>query len=175
MSRDPPQDGPERWKAVDEYLRGLFVPPDPALDAALRATAEAGQEHTRVMVYGPVRTSRIAYRRRGKENLYPQDAELNLAAAHSYSAGIVKRAARASAIVPFEQAAARVSAAGAITLGKRQAEELVSAPTRTRSCPRLCGRGGRRRCRRRGRCREACRFRYLRSDGVVPLNVSQGL
>ena len=42
MSRDPPQDGPERWKAVDEYLRGLFVPPDPALDAALRATAEAG-------------------------------------------------------------------------------------------------------------------------------------
>ena len=29
------------------------------------------------MIYGPVRTSRIAYRKQGKENLYPQDAELN--------------------------------------------------------------------------------------------------
>ena len=29
------------------------------------------------MIYGPVRTTRIAYRKKGKENLYPQDAELN--------------------------------------------------------------------------------------------------
>ena len=76
-------------------------------------------------MYGPVRTSRIAYRRRGKENLYPQDAELNWAGGHSYPAGVEKRAAKASAIVPFEQAAAQVSAQGAIRLGKRQAEELA--------------------------------------------------
>jgi hypothetical protein len=94
-------------------------------DGGVRRTAEDGQEHTRVMIFGPVRTSRTAYRRKGKENLYPQDAELNWAGLHSYSAGVEKRAAKASAIVPFEQAAAQVSAQGAIRLGKRQAEELA--------------------------------------------------
>lgn len=32
----------ERWAAVDGYLNDLLVPPDPALDAALAASAEAG-------------------------------------------------------------------------------------------------------------------------------------
>ncbi|HZG69312.1 MAG TPA: hypothetical protein VEZ12_21440 [Herpetosiphonaceae bacterium] len=32
----------DQWTAVDTYLAGLFAPPDPALDAALAATAEAG-------------------------------------------------------------------------------------------------------------------------------------
>jgi hypothetical protein len=73
------------------------------------------------MIFGPVRTSRIAYRRRGEENLFPQDAELNWAAVHSYPAGVEKRAARAAAIVPFARAAAQVSAQGAVTLGKLQA------------------------------------------------------
>ena len=67
-------------------------------DGGLRHTAEDGQEHTRVMIFGPVRTSRMAYRKRGKQNLYPQDTELNWAAGHSYSAGVEKRAAKASAI-----------------------------------------------------------------------------
>jgi hypothetical protein len=78
------------------------------------------------MIYGPVRTTRIAYRRRGKENLYPQDAELNWGE-HAYSAGIVARNAGAVAAVPFEQAAEQVSAQGAIRLGKRQCEELAIA------------------------------------------------
>jgi hypothetical protein len=94
-------------------------------DGDLRRTAGDGQEHARVMIFGPVSTSRIAYRKRGKENLYLQDAELNWAAAHSYSAGVEKREAKAAAIVPFGQAAAQVSAQGAIRLGKRQAEELA--------------------------------------------------
>ncbi len=59
-----------------------------------RMSTETGQEHTRIMVYGPVRTSRIADRRHRKPNSYPQDADLNWAAAHSYSAGVVKRVAR---------------------------------------------------------------------------------
>jgi predicted O-methyltransferase YrrM len=33
---------PETWTAVDEYLSGLFVPPDPGLDGALEASAAAG-------------------------------------------------------------------------------------------------------------------------------------
>jgi predicted O-methyltransferase YrrM len=32
----------DQWTAVDDYLSGLFAPPDKALDAALQATAEAG-------------------------------------------------------------------------------------------------------------------------------------
>ena len=31
-----------QWTAVDNYITDLFVPPDPALDAALQATADAG-------------------------------------------------------------------------------------------------------------------------------------
>ena len=91
----------------------------------LRVSTEDGQEHTRMMVYGPVRTSRIAYKRHRRPNLYPQDAELNWATGHSYSAGVVKRVAKASGVVPFAQAAAQVSEAGAITVGKRQAEQLA--------------------------------------------------
>ncbi len=33
-------------------------------DGDTRTTAEDGQQHTRVMIYGPVRTSRLAYRKR---------------------------------------------------------------------------------------------------------------
>jgi hypothetical protein len=98
-------------------------------DGAPRVTVEDGKAHTRTMIYGPVRTSRMAYRRHHKPNLYPQDRDLNWAVVHSYSAGVVKRVAAAAALVPFEQTAAQVSAAGAIKLGKRQAEQLAVAAT----------------------------------------------
>lgn len=32
----------KQWTAVDRYITDLFVPPDPALDAALQASAQAG-------------------------------------------------------------------------------------------------------------------------------------
>src|SRR5207247_7821574 len=32
----------EQWTAVDNYITDLLIPPDPALEAALRASAEAG-------------------------------------------------------------------------------------------------------------------------------------
>ncbi len=32
----------EQWTAVDHYITDLLVPPDPALDAALQASAAAG-------------------------------------------------------------------------------------------------------------------------------------
>jgi hypothetical protein len=96
-------------------------------DGDARVTIEPGQEHTRVFSYGPVRTARMAYRRHRKPNLYPADRELNWAVAHSYSAGVVKRVARAAAVAPFEQAADQVSSACAITIGKRQAEQLAIA------------------------------------------------
>jgi hypothetical protein len=95
-------------------------------DGDVRRTAEAGQERTRVMIFGEVTTSRIAYRKRGKPNLYPQDAELNWGP-RCYSAGVEKRLAEAIALVPAARAAAQVSAAGAVTVGKRQAEETAAA------------------------------------------------
>ncbi len=91
-----------------------------------RTICEDGHERVRVMIYGPVTTSRIAYRKKGKENLYPQDAELNWGQ-QSYSAGIIRRNAEAVAVAPFGQAAAQVSAQGVIHLGKRQSEELAVA------------------------------------------------
>src|SRR5215203_4354698 len=33
---------PATWTAVDEYLSGLMLPPDPVLDATQRSAAEAG-------------------------------------------------------------------------------------------------------------------------------------
>src|SRR5271157_4148463 len=95
-------------------------------DGDARTTCEDGHQRTRVMIYGPVTTSRIAYRKSGKENLYPQDAELNWGR-QSYSAGIIRRNAEAVATAPFGPAAAQVSAQGAIHLGKRQSEELAVA------------------------------------------------
>ena len=95
-------------------------------DGDARTICEDGHERVRVMIYGPVTTSRIAYRKKGKENLYPQDAELNWGQ-QSYSAGIIRRNAEAVAVAPFGQAAAQVSAQGAIHLGKRQSEELAVA------------------------------------------------
>jgi predicted O-methyltransferase YrrM len=32
----------EQWTAIDDYLTDLFIPPDPALDAALEASTDAG-------------------------------------------------------------------------------------------------------------------------------------
>jgi len=93
-------------------------------DGRRRSTVEPGHERRRVMIFGEVSTARLAYRAGGKDNLYPQDAELAWGA-RSYSAGIMKRVAQAAAVVPFEQAADLVSAAGAIRLGKRQAEQLA--------------------------------------------------
>ena len=42
MSQQQPQSPQQQWSAVDAYLTDLFVPHDPALDAALAASAAAG-------------------------------------------------------------------------------------------------------------------------------------
>jgi hypothetical protein len=95
-------------------------------DGGLRVTREGRQERGRVMIFGDVRTSRAAYRKKGKPNLYPQDAELNWGP-RCYSAGVERRLAEAIAVMPAERAAAQVSRMGAVTVGKRQAEETAEA------------------------------------------------
>jgi hypothetical protein len=93
-------------------------------DGHARVTVEDGQGHNRVMVYGTVRTNRLAYKRYHKANLYPADRDLNWGQ-HSYSAGLVKRIAKAVAVLPFAQAGEQLAAAGAVRVGKRQVEELA--------------------------------------------------
>ena len=95
-------------------------------DGDVRGTAEPGRERGRVMVFGEVRTSRIGYRKKGKPDLYPQDAELGWGP-RLLLAGLERRIARAAALAPAGQAAAQVSAACAVTVGKRQAEETALA------------------------------------------------
>jgi len=90
-----------------------------------RVSAVAGQQHTRTMVFGDVVTERMAYKRHRKPALFPQDAGLNWSALHSYSAGVVKRVAQTITGASAERTAAQVSATTAITLGKRQVEELA--------------------------------------------------
>jgi hypothetical protein len=109
-------------RAVREQRRGDAVD----ADGRRRGTAGDGHERTRIMVSGPVRTSRMAYRRRGQENLYPQDAELSWGE-DACSAGIVRRVAKATAICPFGQAAGQVSEACAVRIGKRQAGQIAVA------------------------------------------------
>lgn len=96
-------------------------------DGRTRVTAVTGQGHTRTMLFGSVRTSRIGYRRHRGENLYPQDADLNWAATHSYSAGVTKRVARTAAVLPFTQAAEHLTSTTPIKIGKRQVEALSMA------------------------------------------------
>jgi hypothetical protein len=93
-------------------------------DGDRRVTVEADQGHTRMMVYGAVRTNRLAYKRHRKTNLYPADRDLNWAS-HRYSAGLVKRVAKAVAVLPFAHAGEQLTAAGGVKVGKRQVEELA--------------------------------------------------
>ena len=94
-------------------------------DGDARVSAVAGQEHTRTMVFGDVVTERMACRRHRKPALFPQDGELNWPALHSYSAGVVKRVAQTITGASAERTAAHISATTAITVGKRQVEELA--------------------------------------------------
>ena len=96
-------------------------------DGRTRVTVAAGQDHTRMMLFGPVRTSRMAYRRYHGENLYPQDRDLNWAVGHSYSAGVVKRVASTVALLPYGQSAHQITATLPITIGRRQVEALSTA------------------------------------------------
>jgi hypothetical protein len=74
-------------------------------------TCEDGQERGRVMIFVDVTASRKAYRRKGKETLYSQDAELNWGP-RCYSAGVERRIAEAIAVMSAERAAAQVSRMG---------------------------------------------------------------
>ena len=92
---------------------------------ATRAAAEAGHERLLSTVFGQVRVRRMAYRARGRGNLHPADAALNLPV-ERHSHGLRRLAAEAAATGSFEGATAAIRARTGGRFGKRQAEQLAT-------------------------------------------------
>ena len=92
-------------------------------DGHQRGTAEGGHQRRLATVFGDVVVSRVAYRARGRANLHPADAALNLPA-ETHSHGLRRLAAVEAARGSFDDAAQAVGRATGVRLGKRQVEQL---------------------------------------------------
>jgi hypothetical protein len=90
-----------------------------------RPAVETGHTRALTSVFGQVRVSRLAYRRRGRVNLYPADGQLNLPV-EKHSHGLRKFAAVEAARGSFDDVTDAIERATGVRLGKRQAEELAS-------------------------------------------------
>jgi hypothetical protein len=75
-------------------------------------------------VFGQVTVTRIAYRAPGAPNVHPRDEALNLPA-EKQSHGLRKLTAIESARGSFDDAAAAITRATGVRMGKRQVEELA--------------------------------------------------
>jgi hypothetical protein len=95
-------------------------------DGVCRGYAEADHGRSLVTLFGEVRVSRLAYRRKGVANLHPADATLNLPE-EPYSHGLRAMAATEAARGSFEEAVAAIDRGTAAHVGKRQAEGLARA------------------------------------------------
>ncbi len=90
-----------------------------------RGSVEAGHARALTTVFGQVRVSRLAYRRRGHVNLYPADAQLNLPV-EKHSHGLRRLVAVEAARGSFDDTVEAIERATGVRLGKRQVEELAS-------------------------------------------------
>jgi hypothetical protein len=99
---------------------------DGVVDAAgvARRAVEAGHERPLATVFGQVSVPRLAYRRRGEENVYPADGQLNLPEERA-SHGVRRLAAIESARGSFDDATGQVRERTGLALGKRQVEQLA--------------------------------------------------
>ncbi len=95
-------------------------------DEVVRTRVEP--EHARALttIFGVVTVERLAYRARGVPNLYPADAVLNLPV-EKHSHGLRRLAAIESTRGSFDEAAAAITRANGVRVGKRQVEELAAA------------------------------------------------
>jgi hypothetical protein len=96
------------------------------LDASgvARRAVEADHRRALTTVFGEVVVTRLAYRRRGEENLHPADAALNLPE-ERHSHGLRELAAIEAARGSFEEAKDAIARATGATVAKRQVEELA--------------------------------------------------
>jgi hypothetical protein len=93
-------------------------------DGVPRTRAETGHSRPLTTVFGPVTVPRMAYRAPGAPNVHPADAQLNLPE-EKHSHGLRKLVAVESARGSHQDAAAAVTRATGVTIGKRQVEELA--------------------------------------------------
>ena len=91
-----------------------------------RGAVEAGHRRTLGTIFGRVDVERIAYRAKGRANLHPADAALNLPAG-KHSHGLRRLAAIEASRGSFDSALEAVERACGQQLGKRQVEELAAA------------------------------------------------
>jgi hypothetical protein len=85
---------------------------------------EADHERALSTIFGSVTVRRLAYRRRGEENLYPADAALNLPE-ELHSHGLRELCAIESTRGSFEEAREAIRRSCGVEVGKRQVEQLA--------------------------------------------------
>jgi hypothetical protein len=95
-------------------------------DEVRRGIVERGHDRGLASVFGKVTVTRMAYRHRGAENLYPADALLNLPE-DKYSHGLARLAAIEAVRGSYEQVGEAIFRATGVRIGKRQAEQLAVA------------------------------------------------
>jgi hypothetical protein len=95
-------------------------------DGLAHRAAEHGHERSLASIVGTVTVGRIAYRRRGEENLYPVDAVLNLPA-ELHSHGLRELAAIESTRGSFEEAKEAIQRSTGAKVRHRQVEQLARA------------------------------------------------
>jgi hypothetical protein len=94
-------------------------------DGLAHRSVEAGHHRVLATVFGEVTVSRLAYRGRGRTNLHPGDAALNLPD-ERHSHGLRRLAAEAASTGSFDAATAAIRARTGTTPGKRQVEQLAT-------------------------------------------------
>ena len=89
-----------------------------------RGSVETGHQRSLATVFGQVTVERLAYRRRGEENLHPADASLNLPK-EEHSHGLRRWSAVEASRGSFDEAQGAIERATGQHVGKRQVESLV--------------------------------------------------
>jgi hypothetical protein len=94
-------------------------------DEVARTRVEPEHRRALTTIFGEVTVERLAYRARAVPNLYPADAVLNLPV-EKQSHGLRRLAAIESSRGSFDEAAAAITRASGVRVGKRQVEELAA-------------------------------------------------
>ncbi len=94
-------------------------------DGHERGSVEYGHDRGLASIFGEVTVARMAYRSRGRSNLHPADAALNLPA-EKHSHGLRRLAALEAARGSFADAGSAIERATGVRLGKRQVEDLAA-------------------------------------------------
>ena len=129
------QDGRELLRALFQDHLDLRAAGEPRLelvvgcDGARRSNVERGHQRALETVFGEVEVRRLGYRARGRENLYPADAQLNLPA-EKHSHGMRRLAALEAPRSSFQDAHAAILRQTGQRLGKRQLRELATVAAR---------------------------------------------